>query len=236
VRLYSALTLTAFLMLLQGCATVTNPDPKDPLQGLNRSVFDFNEGADHYVLKPASTAYRDITPEWTQKGIHNFFNNLQDAWSGVNTLLQGKREETGDNFGRVIVNSSIGLLGFMDVASDLKIARHTTSFGSTIGHWGVAPGPYVVLPLLGPFTLREVAVLPVDLKGNVIYQVGDASVRNGLTVLQTIDTRTYLLSAGNVVDGAALDKYSFIRDAFLARQRNNDYDGNPPDEDNPDGP
>jgi len=225
----AALSLAA--LLLQGCATVANPDKRDPLESMNRSVFAFNDAADAAVVKPVATVYRNVVPNLVRKGVGNFFNNLEDVWSIFNNAIQGRRMDTGDSIGRVMVNSTIGILGLVDVASDLNIERHTTDFGMTLGRWGVPPGPYVVLPLLGPSTLREVAALPVDRQGNALTYVDDESARTGLTVVKLLNLRAKYLNAGDVVAGAALDKYSFTRDSYLQRQRNQQYDGNPPDED-----
>jgi phospholipid-binding lipoprotein MlaA len=162
--------------------------------------------------------------------VGNFFNNLEDVWSALNNGLQLRGQEMGDSIGRVMVNSTIGLAGLVDVASDLGIDRHPANFGLTLGRWGVRPGPYLVLPLLGPATLREVAALPVDQQGSLVTHMPDEATRTGLTVLNVVDTRATYLRAGDVVDGAALDRYSFTRDAYLQRQRNDDYDGDPPPE------
>jgi phospholipid-binding lipoprotein MlaA len=223
--------LLACLVLLQACATVANPDPRDPLESFNRGVYGFNDGLDRAVVKPIATVYRDAAPQWFRKGVGNFFGNLGDVWSIVNNALQLRGQDTGDSIGRVMVNTTIGLGGWIDVASDLNIERHTADFGLTLGRWGVPPGPYMVLPLLGPFTLREVAALPVDQQGNLVNQITDDPTRYGLTVVNVVDIRAQYLRAGEVVDGAALDAYSFTRDAYLQRQRNRVYDGNPPDED-----
>lgn len=221
----------ALLLALQGCATVAQPDKRDPFEGFNRSMFALNDKLDYVVVKPTATAYQKVTPSWMRKGVTNFFNNLEDAWSIVNNALAGRRIETGDSIARVMVNSTIGFLGFVDMASDLNIERHNAGFGLTLGRWGVPPGPYVVLPLLGSSTLREVAALPVDMQGSAVNQVNDEATRTGLTVLKGVNLRAKYLGAGDVVDGAALDKYSFFRDSYLQRQRNIQYDGNPPDED-----
>ncbi len=225
----------AMLLALQGCATVANPDPRDPLESFNRSMFSFNDTLDRAVLKPVATGYVAVTPSWMRKGVTNFFGNLADVWSAVNNGLQLRGKEMGDSIGRVMVNSTIGLVGLVDVASDLHIERHSADFGLTLGRWGVRPGPYVVLPLLGPYTLREVAAIPVDQQGNLINHVDDEPTRSGLVLLNLVDTRATYLRAGDVMEGAALDKYSFTRDAYLQRQRNRDYDGNPPDDDKDDG-
>ncbi|MDE2416651.1 MAG: VacJ family lipoprotein [Burkholderiales bacterium] len=224
------LTILLSLFLLQACATVANPDPRDPLESFNRGVFGFNDAVDRAVVKPVATAYRDITPQWFRVGVGNFFGNLTDVWSVFNNALQGRGQDMGDSLGRVMINTTFGLGGLVDVASDLNIERRTSDFGLTLGRWGVSPGPYVVLPLLGPYTLREVVALPLDQQGNLVNHISDEGTRTGLTVINVVDLRAQYLRAGDVVEGAALDKYSFMRDSYLQRQRNRVYDGNPPDE------
>ena len=223
--------LAGLILAVQGCATVKTPDPRDPFESFNRSVTGFNDTVDKAVLKPVATVYKGITPDWMRKGVRNFFNNIQDVWSVINTALEGRGQEMGDNIGRVMVNTSFGLLGIIDIASDLNIERHTADFGLTLGRWGVGAGPYVVLPILGPYTLREVGALPVDWSGDLVYQFGDQTTALEMTALKLIDYRASYLNAGDVMEGAALDTYSFTRDAYLQRQRNRQYDGNPPDED-----
>jgi phospholipid-binding lipoprotein MlaA len=222
--------LVVALLALQGCATVANPDPRDPMESFNRAMFGFNDKVDAAVIKPVAKGYRAVTPDWFRKGVGNFFNNLEDVWSAVNNALQGRGQEFGDSVGRVMVNSTIGLLGFIDVASDLNIDRRTADFGQTLGRWGVPPGPYVVLPFMGPRTLREVAALPVDVQGELVYNIGDQDTRTWLPLLDLVDLRAKYLNAGDVLEGAALDPYTFRRDAYLQRQRNIQYDGNPPEE------
>ncbi|OYU45736.1 MAG: ABC transporter [Burkholderiales bacterium PBB4] len=224
------------LVLLQACATVANPDRRDPMESLNRKIFGFNDAVDTVLLKPIATVYQGVSPSWVQTGVGNFFNNLEDVWSAVNNALQGRPKHAGESIGRVVVNTTVGLLGVVDVASNLELERHPANFGLTLGRWGVKPGPYVVLPLLGPSTLREVVALPIDLQGNMVTHVQDEEVRTVLTGLNVVSQRAKLLQAGNVVDGAALDKYSFFRDAYLQRQRNKFYDGNPPDEEESEAP
>jgi phospholipid-binding lipoprotein MlaA len=219
------------LMALQGCATVAQPHARDPLESFNRTMFGFNEKVDAAVLKPVASGYRAITPDWLRKGVGNFFNNLEDMWSVVNNGLQGRGQNFSDSVGRVMVNTSLGLLGVLDVASELNIERHTADFGLTLGRWGVAPGPYVVLPLLGPRTLREVVALPVDMRGMPVNNLGDAETRTWLPIVDLVDIRAKYLNAGDVLEGAALDKYSFQRDAYFQRQRNIQFDGNPPEDD-----
>lgn len=229
-RRFSVAVWLVAMLALQGCATVSSPDRRDPLESMNRSIFDFNEAVDQTVLKPVATVYRDVTPSWVRKGVTNFFNNLEDVWSVVNNALQLRGQDTGDSIARVMVNTTVGLLGFVDVASDLNVERHTASFGLTLGRWGVQPGPYLVLPLLGPSTLRELAALPVDWQGRPLNAVDDTATRNGLTATNLLNVRATYLGAGDIVDGAALDKYSFMREAYLQRRRSQVYDGDPPEE------
>lgn len=218
-------------VLASGCATVAQPDARDPWESWNRGVFGFNEAADKAVLKPVAQGYVAVTPEWLRKGARNFFSNLGDIWSAVNNALQLRGQDTGDSVGRVMVNSTIGLLGFVDVASDLGIERHPANFGLTLGRWGVGSGPYVMLPLLGPSTLRDTAGLPLDSLGNPVSYVKDEPSRIGFMVVDAVGTRARLLGADAVLEGASLDKYAFLRDAYLQRRRNQVYDGNSPEED-----
>lgn len=216
--------------LLQACATVAQRDPRDPLESWNRGVFEFNDSVDRAVVKPVAVAYRDVLPSWMRAGIHNFFDNLQDVWSGVNSLLQFRGLQAADNLGRFVINSTMGLGGLLDVAGEMGMERHPTNFGLTLGRWGVGEGPYLVLPLLGSSTVRDALGSGVDRGASVINNLPDSGDRDRLTVLGLIDTRATYLRAGEVVAGAALDPYSFARDAYLQRRRNQVYDGNPPDE------
>lgn len=217
--------------LLAGCASGPNANPKDPLEPFNRGVYQFNDAVDTAVLKPVATAYRDVTPRLIRQGVGNFFGNLQDVWSTVNSALQLNGPATSDNAGRVMINSLIGLGGIFDVASDLGIQKHTKDFGLTLGHWGVASGPYLMLPLLGPSTLRDTAALPVDSQGDVVGNLNHVPTRNTTMAVRIVDQREGLLKATEMLDKIALDKYSFVRDAYLQRRRSAVYDGNPPEED-----
>ncbi len=223
-------SLLVSIVFLQACATVAYPDRRDPLESFNRSVFGFNDRLDTALVKPVATVYRDVTPDWFRTGVGNFFNNIEDVWSTANNLLQGRGADAADSAKRVAVNTTVGLLGAFDVASRIDIDKHPANFGLTLGRWGVGTGPYLVLPLLGPSTLRDLAGMPVDRQGNLITYVQDEGTRTGATALNLINLRATYLEAGNVVDGAALDKYSFVRDAYLQRLRNKVYDGNPPEE------
>lgn len=217
--------------LLAGCASGPNANPKDPLEPFNRGVYQFNDAVDTAVLKPVATAYRDVTPRLIRQGVGNFFGNLQDVWSTVNSALQLNGPATSDNAGRVMINSLIGIGGIFDVASDLGIQKHTKDFGLTLGHWGVASGPYLMLPLLGPSTLRDTAALPVDSQGDVVGNLNHVPTRNTTMAVRIVDQREGLLKATEMLDKIALDKYSFVRDAYLQRRRSAVYDGNPPEED-----
>ena len=201
--------------LLTGCATVARPDPNDPLESYNRSMTRFNDQVDAMVLKPVATAYREVTPAPVRTGVSNFFANIGDVWSFVNNVLQLRAEAAGSSFMRVNVNTIFGLGGLLDVASELGIDRYKQDFGLTLGRWGIGTGPYLVLPILGPSTLRDTLALPVDMKGNVVSHVDPVSARNSLYALRAVDVRANLLRAGSVLDSAALDKYSFTRDVFL---------------------
>ena len=227
--LHRMFAVALVLMACHGCATVQVPDPRDPAESFNRGVFAFNEGLDLAVIKPAATVYRDVTPRLVRTGVGNFLGNLDDAWSSVNSLLQFKLRNAVDNFMRFGVNTTFGLFGVLDVASEMQIERHSEDFGQTLGTWGVGPGPYLVLPLFGPSTFRDAAALPVDFKGDLASHTTDIGARNSLRVLNVIDTRAGLLGLTSALDDVALDKYSFARDAFLQRRRNAVYDGNPPE-------
>lgn len=217
------------LALLVGCASVSHPDPRDPWEGYNRAMTSFNDKVDEAVIKPVATAYKDVLPSPVRTGVGNFFGNLGDAWSFVNNALQGKTTFALHSFWRVVVNTTIGLGGILDPASEMHLERHRQDFGSTLGYWGVGTGPYLVLPILGPSTLRDTAGLPVDFYGSPAYNLGSVQTRNRLTVLRLVDTRARLLGVTDLLDQAALDPYSFTRDAYFQRRLNQIYDGNPPE-------
>jgi phospholipid-binding lipoprotein MlaA len=211
--------IALMLAVMQGCAMSPNANPRDPWEPFNRNVSNFNEGLDQAILKPVATAYQNVTPQIMRTGVHNFFGNITDIWSLVNNVLQLKPAESVETLFRVGVNTTVGLFGLIDVASDLKLQKHTEDFGQTLGFWGMPTGPYVVLPLLGPSTLRDSLALPVDAKGNLLSHIDDVALYNSLFVLRLVDRRASLLRAGELLDAAALDKYSFTRDAYLQRRR-----------------
>ncbi|MDB5843811.1 MAG: VacJ family lipoprotein [Polaromonas sp.] len=205
--------------LLQGCATGPQANPADPLEPFNRSVYRFNEGLDRAVLKPVATTYQNITPSPVRTGVTNFFENISDAWSFVNNVLQAKPAEAADSLFRVTTNTLWGVGGIFDVATELKIPKHKEDFGQTLGTWGLASGPYVVLPLFGSSSVRDTAGLVVDMQGDLVSQSNNVPVRNSLKTLDLVDTRASLLGAGDLLDQAALDKYAFTRDAYLQRRK-----------------
>jgi phospholipid-binding lipoprotein MlaA len=229
-RLSLGLALVASLSLT-GCATGPNANPKDPLEPMNRSISRFNDSLDENVLKPVATGYRDVTPDLVQKGVRNVFNNLSDIWSTVNSGLQLKGRDTAESFMRVVVNTVFGVYGIFDVATEIKLQRHTEDFGQTLGYWGVPSGPYLVLPVLGPSTLRDTAGLPVDTSADVVRHLDHIPTRNSAMGLRIVEKRADLLKATNMLEEAALDKYSFTRDSYLQYRRSQIYDGNPPEED-----
>lgn len=230
-------TCTGLILLgavaLTGCASGSAAHPRDPLEPLNRSVFEFNDAVDRAVLRPVATAYRDVLPSPVRTGVTNFFNNLQDAWSAVNGALQLKGEAAGNSLMRFGVNTVFGLGGVLDIASEMRIERHTEDFGQTLGHWGVGAGPYLMLPLLGPSTVRDTAAMSIDSQGNLVSGIGDVATRNSVTALSLLNRRARLLGATDLLDQVALDPYTFSRDAFLDRRQNSVYDGNPPDDNLP---
>jgi phospholipid-binding lipoprotein MlaA len=223
-------SLVLLSMALAGCASGPGANPHDPLEPFNRGVYQFNDAVDVAVIKPVATTYQDVLPAPVRRGVRNFFANLQDAWSGVNNALQFKGEPAANSFMRFGVNTFLGLGGILDVASEMKIERHTKDFGHTLGYWGVAPGPYLVLPLLGPSTLRDTAALPVDAQGDLVAGIEHIPTRNSVILLRLVDTRASLLGASSMLEAVALDKYTFTRDAYLQRRRSSIYDGNPPDD------
>ena len=229
-RQLSQIALTASLLLV-GCASAPTANPKDPWEPMNRSVASFNDKVDDNVLKPLATGYRNVVPDLIQTGVRNVFNNFADMWSTVNNLLQLKPINTAESLGRVIVNTVFGIYGIFDVATYIKLERHPEDFGQTLGYWGMPNGPYLVLPLFGPSTLRDGASLPVDFAVSPTKLIGDIPTRNQVFTLRLVSKRAELLKPGNLLEEASIDKYSFTRDAYLQYRRSQIYDGNPPDED-----
>ena len=220
--------LIALGLLATGCAT--NGDPRDPLESLNRGVQAFNDVVDENALQPAARLYRNVTPSGFRDGVRNFFNNLDDLYIGANNLLQGKVEQAMGDLMRVAVNTTLGFFGVIDWASDMGLEKHNEDFGQTLALWGVGDGVYLVLPLLGPSTLRDAAALPVDWEGDPVLVHTPVDERNALTVTRVVARRADLLGASRTLEEAALDRYVFLRESWLQRRRSQVYDGRPPRE------
>ena len=217
--------LAAAALLLAGCAT-KGSTPGDPLESYNRAVFQFNDAVDRAALKPAATVYKEVTPRFVQTGVNNFFGNLGDIWSAANNLMQGKGEAGMTDFTRFTLNSTFGLVGLLDIASEAGLQKHNEDFGQTLGYWGMPSGPYFVLPLLGPSTVRDTAALPLDMAADPWNYVDPTATRNWGTGLRIVDKRAVLLEASNLVESAALgDRYVFIRDGYLQRRQSQVFDG-----------
>jgi len=211
--------LAGLTALLAGCATGPDANPRDPLEPFNRGVYRFNDAVDTAVVKPVATAYVEVTPQPVRTGVSNFFSNLGDLWSTFNALFQLRPKEAGENLMRFSVNTVFGLGGVLDIASEAGIPRTKIDFGQTMGRWGVPSGPYVVLPFLGPSSVRDTGGLVVDLAADPLNQLDNKANRNALWALEVVDIRAGLLGATNVLEEAALDKYSFTRDLYLNRRQ-----------------
>ncbi len=222
------LCAAVFLFALGGCASTGNPS--DPLEPLNRGIYKFNDGVDNLFVKPAAEVYRGVVPEIVRTGISNFFSNINDVIVALNNLLQGKVPEAINDIGRILVNTTLGVFGVMDVATELGVEKHNEDFGQTLGYWGFGSGPYLVLPFLGPSSLRDSAGLFVDLKTDPRSYVDPMRTRNQIYGLAFVSRRAELLDTGRLLEIAALDPYEFLRDAYLQRRRNLVYDGSPPNE------
>lgn len=230
-RIRPGAAAAALFVLLAGCATVppdAGRDARDPLERFNRHVFEFNEGLDAAVLKPLAEAYDRVLPVPVQECLANGFSNLREPTNALNNLLQGKPAEAVSDVCRFAVNTTVGLLGCFDVASRMGLEKHREDFGQTLGRWGVGNGPFLVLPLLGPSTVRDTAGLSLDTVTDVNFWVENVRVRNTLFGLRTVSLRHELLKTDALIAGAALDKYTFIRDGYLQRRRSLVHDGNPP--------
>jgi len=229
----AALVVLAFLA---GCATVppnAGQDPRDPLESVNRQVFAFNEGLDKVVLKPLAQLYDAVLPVPVQECFSNAFSNLREPSNALNNLLQGKGSEAVSDVCRFAVNTTVGLLGCFDVATRMGLEKHREDFGQTLGVWGVGNGPFLVLPVLGPSTIRDTAGIGVETVLDVNFWVSNVSVRNTIFGVRTVSFRHELLKADDLISEAALDKYTFVRDGYLQRRRNLVFDGNPPREKDP---
>ncbi len=221
------------VVVMTGCATTQQNERVakiDPFEPMNRAVFSFNEAADDYVIKPIAQAYKFVLPEFVRTGVTNFFSNINDVLIAANNLLQAKPVEAANDIGRFLINSTIGVLGLFDVATDMGLDKNREDFGQTLGVWGFSDGPYVVLPFFGASNVRDTVGLAVDIETDFMINTNKLKSDEKIAVnaLRVINRRAELLDAGQLLEDAAFDKYSFLRDGYLQRRRNQVYDGNPP--------
>lgn len=226
------LLLFITFLLSGGCATVEGPaNPDDPFESFNRSMFAFNEDVDKYAFKPVAKGYNFIMPNFANKAVSNFFSNVDDIVVFFNEILQFKLADAAATSARFVFNSSFGVLGLIDVASDMDLPKHNEDFGQTLAVWGIDSGPYLVLPLLGPLTVRDTAGLAVDWSYfDPIFNRQTLTQSLITLTIKYIDIRAGLIKASNVLDDTVPDKYAFIRDAWMLRREYLIYDGNPPEE------
>jgi phospholipid-binding lipoprotein MlaA len=228
------LLVAGLAALAAGCATAN--DPRDPLEGFNRGVYKVNEKLDDWVVRPAARGYQKWVPGELRSRVRNFFANIADPFIGVNNMLQGKFEEGASDWARFAFNTTFGLLGVHDVASDMGYDKHDEDFGQTFGTWGAGPGAYLVLPLFGPSSVRDGAGKVLDIVTDPLNLADPEGLRYGLTATRVLQVRADLLDASKLLEEAALDRYVFLRDVYFQRRRSLIYDGRPPREpvnDNP---
>ena len=240
-RRFSRLLALALLVAVSaGCATLppdaTPAQRADPYEAWNRKVFDFNDALDEAILKPVAIGYAAIVPPVVRRGVDNFYANLLDPWSAVNSLLQGKPFRALQSAFRFAVNSTFGILGIIDVAADMDIDRQPEDFGQTLGVWGAAPGPYLVWPFIGSSTTRDSIALPLDYLASPMNLLNDGATPIAIWSLRVVNTRAQLLDASRLLDEIALDRYSFIRDAYLQRRGSLIRDGEDEPQEDPGDP
>ena len=233
-RWAKSFALVCATCLMVGCAAIpagVEPSPNDPWEPFNRSVFEFNENLDAYLLKPVVTGYRFVLPEFMREGIYNFFSNYNDIYTALNNLLQGKPNDAFHDLMRVVVNTTFGLGGLIDMATPGGLEKHKEDFGQTFGVWGIPSGPYVVLPFFGPSSVRDTFGTVADLESDYLFgYVKNIGVRNSVTGLRVVNTRNTYYEAGDLLEGAAIDKYSFMRDAYIQRRQYQINEGREDDE------
>jgi phospholipid-binding lipoprotein MlaA len=222
---FTLILIATTLMFLSGCAS-NGGDHRDPIEGLNRAIYNFNEGLDKIIIKPVAKGYQAVVPDPVDKGVTNFFGNINDVVTTVNGLLQFKFRQGGSDALRVLINSTLGVLGLFDVATKMGFEKHDEDFGQTLGYWGLGHGPYLVLPVLGPSSVRDATGRLVDASAfDPLYQVDHIPTRNSLRALQAIDRRSDLLGATSVFEQAALDKYNFLKESYFQQRENAVNDG-----------
>ena len=223
-------TRTALMTLALSLAACATTNPRDPLEPMNRKIFGFNEALDQVLIRPVATGYAAVVPSFVQTGFSNVIKNIKDVWSAANLVLQGRPGEGAQEILRVGINTTFGLGGLLDIATPMQLERHNEDLGQTFGVWGVPSGPYLVLPLFGPSTVRDAAGMPADNYFSptlFFHQVPDI---NAVRVMTVVHTRAQLLDATALMNDVALDKYAFVRDAYMQRRRSQIYNGDPPDE------
>ncbi len=228
MRALYKLAVGMVLALLAGCATSAKRTSSDPLEPLNRAVFKFNDTADRYALKPVARVYDTVVPVFLQLRVRSFFSNLDDVLVVLNDALQGRPDNFAHDSVRLVSNTVFGGLGLFDVAGMRGINKRYEDFGQTLAVWGMPSGPYLVLPFLGPSTLRDGPARFLETYLDPVWLQRDVPVRNVSVGLRLVDTRASLLPADRLLEQAAVDRYSFLRDAWLQRRLNLIYDGNPP--------
>jgi phospholipid-binding lipoprotein MlaA len=211
-----------------GCATTPGGDPRDPLEGFNRAMYSFNDGFDQAIGKPLATAYKEVLPDPVRTWVRNFFANIYDLWTGFNNLIQGKPADAVTDWARFAFNTTIGVFGINDVATQMGLEKHEEDFGQTLGRWGMDDGAYLVWPFIGPSSMRDTVGLIPDTYFDPVWNHKPHGVRYFAASTRAISKRADLLDASRILEEAALDKYVFMRDAYLQRRRSQVYDGNPP--------
>jgi phospholipid-binding lipoprotein MlaA len=220
IRFLKILLVALVLGVFAGCATGPNANPVDPLEPMNRAIYKFNDAVDGAVLKPVATGYKTVVPSPIRTGVSNFFSNLGDVWSLVNQVLQFEFSYAGQTVARLGLNTFFGLGGILDVATEAGIQPPRADLGQTFGKWGLPSGPYVMLPVLGPSSIRDGVGTITATYHDPVNRVSDNATRNVLTATRIVDVRARYLGATDAVDEIALDKYSFIRDVYLKRRQN----------------
>jgi phospholipid-binding lipoprotein MlaA len=227
VSIRKVILLLSVLGLSTACTSMRAPSEADPLEGFNRSVDGFNQVVDKAVVKPVAQGYDRVTPPEVKMVVRNFFSNLDDVRVAVNNLLQGKPKDAGSDITRFALNTTIGIVGFADVATELGFQKNDEDFGQTLGVWGVGQGPYLILPFLGPSTLRDGSARFVSASLDPLYHYDNVRARNSLVLLSAVSARARLLPATDLVERVALDQYAFVRDAYLKRRASLVRDGAP---------
>jgi len=226
-RRLSAVACATVVAVASGCAS-TNDNPADPFEGFNRAMFAVNEGLDTVAIKPVAQGYDAVAPLPVKVAVGNFFGNIWDSWTAINNLLQGKGGDALSDVGRVLINSTIGIGGAFDVASEMGLTKHSEEFGQTLGKWGVPDGPYFYWPIIGPRTTRDTFGWLVDTYYDPVWRIDNIPLRNSLVTVRYVDLRASVLPTDKVIEEAAFDKYSYIRDAYLQHRLSEIFDGDPP--------